>query len=80
MEILDTPNPNAKKILIEHDLENSKYIDKNTKTSVKEISILLSTSGIENIFTGPGFVTISKTSELAWDIIIEDINSKLDNI
>ena len=64
MEILDTPNPNAKKILIEHDLENSKYIDKNTETSINEISILLSTSGIENIFTGPGFVTISKTSEL----------------
>ena len=80
MEILDTPNPNAKKILIEHDLENSIYIDANTVTNINEISILLSTSGIESIFTGPGFVTISKTSELAWDNIIEDINSKLDNI
>ena len=80
MEILDTPNPNAKKILIEHDLENSIYIDGNTVTNISEISILLSISGIDNIFTGPGFVTISKTSELAWDNIIEDINSKLDNI
>tara|TARA_B100000131_G_C17978095_1_gene557431 strand:+ start:144 stop:386 length:243 start_codon:yes stop_codon:yes gene_type:complete len=80
MEILDTPNPNAKKILIEHDLENSIYIDENTVTNISEISILLSISGIDNIFTGPGFVTISKTSELAWDNIIEDINSKLDNI
>ena len=80
MEILDTPNPNAKKILIEHDLENSIYIDENTVTNINEISILLSISGIDNIFTGPGFVTISKTSELAWDNIIEDINNKLDNI
>ena len=80
MEILDTPNPNAKKILIEHDLENSIYIDENTVTNINEISILLSISGIDNIFTGPGFITISKTSELAWDNIIEDINSKLDNI
>ena len=80
MEILDTPNPNAKKILIEHDLENSIYRDENTVTNISEISILLSISGIDNIFTGPGFVTISKTSELAWDNIIEDINSKLDNI
>ena len=80
MEILDTPNPNAKKILIEHDLENSIYIDEDTVTNISEISILLSISGIDNIFTGPGFVTISKTSELAWDNIIEDINSKLDNI
>ena len=80
MEILDTPNPNAKKILIEHDLENSIYIDENTVTNISEISILLSISGIDNICTGPGFVTISKTSELAWDNIIEDINSKLDNI
>ena len=80
MEFLDTPNPNAKKILIEHDLENSIYIDENTVTNINEISILLSISGIDNIFTGPGFITISKTSELAWDNIIEDINSKLDNI
>ena len=80
MEILDTPNPNAKKILIEHDLEDSIYIDENTVTNISEISILLSISGIDNIFTGPGFVTISKTSEFAWDNIIEDINSKLDNI
>jgi len=80
MEILDTPNPNAKKILIEHDLENSIYIDGNVETNINEISILLSISGIENIFTGPGFLTISKMSESAWDNIIEDINSKLDNI
>ena len=80
MEILDTPNPNAKKILIEHDLENSIYIDENTVTNISEISILLSISGIDNIFTGPGFVTISKKSELAWGNIIEDINNKLDNI
>ena len=80
MEILDTPNPNAKKILIEHDLENSIYLDENTETNINEISILLSTSGIDNIFTGPGFVTISKKSELAWDNIIANINSKLDNI
>ena len=51
MEILDTPNPNAKKILIEHDLENSIYIDENTVTNINEISILLSISGIDNIFT-----------------------------
>ena len=80
MEILDTPNPNAKKILIEHDLENSIYIDGNVETNINEISILLSISGIEKIFTGPGFLTISKMSESAWDNIIEDINSKLDNI
>ena len=80
MEIFDTPNPNAKKILIEHDLENSIYIDGNVETNINEISILLSISGIENIFTGPGFLTISKMSESAWDNIIEDINSKLDNI
>ena len=44
-----------KKILIDHDLENSKYIDKNTETSINEISILLSTPGIENIFTNINF-------------------------
>jgi len=80
MEFLDTPNPNAKKILVNHDLKTSIYIDNKTKTSFQEISILLEISGIENIFTGPGFITITKKSSNSWDDIIQDFNSKFDSI
>ena len=59
MEFLDTPNPNAKKILIDHDFETSIYLDDNSSNSSLEVSILLKTSGIKNIFTGPGFITIT---------------------
>tara|TARA_Y100000591_G_C21789159_1_gene675572 strand:- start:611 stop:853 length:243 start_codon:yes stop_codon:yes gene_type:complete len=80
MEFLDTPNPNAKKVLINHDLENAIYLDNNISTSIIEISNLLNMDGIENIFTGPGFITITKKVENSWESIIENINSNLDNI
>ena len=80
MEFLDTPNPNAKKILINHDLETSIYLDDKTKSTFFEISILLENSSIENIFTGPGFITITKKNSGSWDDIIQDFNSKNDSI
>ncbi len=80
MEFLDTPNPNAKKILIDHDLETSVYLNDSCSTTSSEISILLKTSGIKNIFTGPGFVTITKNDSITWDDIIQDFNSKFDSI
>ena len=80
MEFLDTPNPNAKKILINHDLETSIYLDDRTKSTFFEISILLENSSIENIFTGPGFITITKKNSGSWDDIIQDFNSKIDSI
>ena len=52
MEFLDTPNPNAKKILIDHNFETSIYLDDNSSNTSLEVSILLKTSGIKNIFTG----------------------------
>ena len=30
MELIDTPNPNAKKILVEHDYEIATYINKDS--------------------------------------------------
>ena len=80
MEFLDTPNPNAKKILIDHDFETSIYLDDNSSTTSLEVSILLKTSGIKNIFTGPGFITITKNDSTTWDDIIQDFNSKFDSI
>ena len=46
MEFLDTPNPNAKKILVDHDFETSIYLNEDISTTSLEVSILLKISGI----------------------------------
>ena len=49
MELIDTPNPNAKKILT--DLDESLLLDD-----------LNNIEGVSSVFFGPGFITISKLS------------------
>ena len=60
MNLSDTPNPNAKKLIISHDNKVGEYLDiNNTNTKSVEYSIL-SIVGIESVFAGPGFLTILK--------------------
>ena len=67
----DTPNPNAKKIVVDHDYEVGIYLDKN-KQHDDFILVLLKNEYIQNIFTGPNFLTILKSNEGVWTDIIED--------
>ena len=67
----DTPNPNAKKIVVDHDYEVGIYLDKN-KQHDDFIQVLLKNEHIQNIFTGPNFLTILKSNEGVWTDIIED--------
>ncbi|GIR20645.1 hypothetical protein CM15mP35_09060 [bacterium] len=60
MEFLDTPNPNAKKILIDHDLETSVYLNDSSSTTSSEISILLKTSGIKIYSLAPDLSQLQK--------------------
>lgn len=73
MNIVDTPNPNAKKIIIDHSYEMSTYL---TEEILKdEILIkLFSHADIVNLFTGPGFITILKVNEANWDLIFNDLD------
>ena len=67
MELIDTPNPNAKKIvtdIIEHDVsEDLNKID-----------------GISSVFFGPGFITITKEENIEWESINQDIISIFDKL
>ena len=72
MEFIDTPNPNAKKIVLEHSYETSVYLNRKGSYS-PEINYLLSHEGVKNIFTGPDFLTISKNENYSWDDIIKDL-------
>ena len=67
MELIDTPNPNAKKILT--DLSES-IIAKDLEQVV----------GVSSIFYGPGFITVSKENSHSWESITEDIINIFDKL
>ena len=67
MELIDTPNPNAKKIMT--DLDESLLLNN-----------LNNIDGISSVFFGPGFITISKLEDAKWEIITQEINNLFDKL
>ena len=61
MELIDTPNPNAKKI--ETNINNEK--------ALLEVENII---GVASVFIGPGFITITKDENIGWDIITQDLS------
>jgi len=67
MELIDTPNPNAKKIvtdIIEYDVSED----------------LNKIEGISSVFFGPGFITITKEESTEWELINQDIINIFDKL
>ena len=67
MELIDTPNPNAKKVEV---VINDDKIIKN----LKDIK------GVSSVFWGPGFVTITKNENTEWELITQDITNIFDKL
>ena len=67
MELIETPNPNAKKILTDLDVTSTE----------KELSKI---DGIKSVFLGPGFVTITKKEDTQWESINQDIINIFDKL
>ncbi len=67
MELIDTPNPNAKKI----------EIDINKDLVKKE---LYKIENIDSVFFGPGFITITKNENTEWESITQDIANIFDKL
>ena len=80
MELIDTPNPNAKKIIVDHDYEIATYINKESKGIDGVAQLLIEINGIDSVFTGPGFLTITRDANTDWDAISNDILNKFDTI
>ncbi len=80
MQLLDTPNPNAKKLLINHSQEVGQYLDLDNFNQGDLEYELLKASGIESIFVGPDFYTLLKNSSSDWSTVLKDINNILDTI
>ena len=67
MELIDTPNPNAKKIEID-------FQDEEIVNNLDNIE------GVSSVFLGPGFVTITKTESVDWELITEEIINIFDKL
>ena len=80
MELIDTPNPNAKKILVDHDYEIAKYINQDSSGAEGLAKDLIEINGVASIFTGPGFLTLTKEESADWETINTDILNKFDTI
>ena len=80
MELIKTPNPNAKKIEIKHELEVGTVIKSTSDENNELCNKLISVSGINTIFVGPEFLTLTKEENSNWDSINHDILTQFDKI
>ena len=71
MELLDTPNPNAKKILIDSNVENQQSLITNKLNKIE---------GVSSVFFGPGFVTITKDENIQWEMLNQNIINIFDKL
>ena len=67
MKLIDTPNPNAKKILIDQNKED-------IANTLEELESIFS------VFIGPNFITVTKEDNFEWEVITEDIVSIFDKL
>ena len=80
MELIDTPNPNAKKIIINHDYEVAIYINKDSSNVGGVTEKLIEIEGVDSVFTGPGFLTLTREESADWEAINTDILNKFDTM
>ena len=77
MELIDTPNPNAKKIVIDQNALSQFNIGQEQN----DLSInLYKIEGVSSVFFGPGFVTITKEEGIGWESINQDIINIFDKL
>ena len=67
MELIDTPNPNAKKILVDQQTED-------ISNSLNKVE------GVLSVFVGPGFITVTKEEYTDWETINQDIINIFDKL
>ena len=75
MELLDTPNPNAKKIVLD-DINNLN--DQSLESDISDD--LYKIDGVDSVFFGPGFITITKNEAIDWESINQDIINIFDKL
>ena len=77
MELIDTPNSNAKKVLAKN-ISSSNFHNENTQFSISKQ--LQNIEGVKSTFFGPDFVTITKGENVSWETINQDIINIFDKL
>ncbi len=80
MEIFETPNQNAIKIVFNHSLENGINITDVDQVDVPLINEIIGVEGIVSIFSGPDFITVMKQNNSEWESIKSNINLIFDKL
>ena len=80
MEIFETPNPNAIKILFKHSLESGMNITDVDQVDEPLINRIMELEGIVSIFSGPDFITVMKQDNSEWESIKSNINLIFDKL
>ena len=75
MELLDTPNPNAKKIVLD---DNNNLNDQSLESVISDD--LYKIDGVDSVFFGPGFITVTKSEAIDWESINQDIINIFDKL
>ena len=74
MDLIDTPNPNAKKVVIDLSTYGDEKLSNNLSSKLNAIH------GVSSVFFGPGFVTILKSENTEWSSINQDIIGIFDKL
>ena len=74
MELIETPNPNAKKIVLDQVQFNLEQQQNDLSRDLDKIE------GVSSVFFGPGFVTITKEENIGWESINQDIINIFDKL
>ena len=77
MELIDTPNPNAKKIVANEKLLIQLRSDESKTLISKKLNDV---TGVSTVFFGPDFLTISKDKDIEWDSITQNIVDIFDKL
>ena len=80
MEIFETPNPNAIKIVLKHSLESGMNITDVDQVDEPLINRIMELEGIVSIFSGPDFITVMKQDNSEWESIKSNINLIFDKL
>ena len=77
MELIDTPNPNAKKVVI----DQTELVQFDSEVEQNDLSKnLYKIESVSSVFFGPGFVTITKEEDVGWESINQDIINIFDKL
>ena len=77
MELIDTPNPNAKKVETNLSLLNQDNLEETQALLSRD---LYKIKGVSSIFFGPNFVTVTKEESIEWESINQDIINIFDKL